>query len=449
MREAHEREQAVGIEYYVSGADGVGGRLRERPGDFRVREREAFAAEPVDADPGAYPHLLVRVELRDWDTNDFARAVSDRLGISRERVSWAGTKDKRAVTTQLFSIEGVAPAEVPDLTDATIEVVGRAGRPILFGDLAGNAFEVTVREPERPETVGAITADLASFAGAGDSDDGAAVGVPNYFGHQRFGSLRPVTHEVGLAIVRGDWAGAVRAYVGNPGEREPERTRAGRRAVEVEWESSRDWQTVLEQYPTHLGYERAMVHRLAESDGGPSDFRAALETAPTNLQQLFVHAAQSYVFNRILSERLARDLPFAEPVEGDVVAFADRDTPDDLDVPDTDRIQRATGNRLASIGRHCERGRAFVTAPLVGTDTELAGGEPGRIERAILDDVGVSPAEFDLPGEFHSEGTRRAVAVRTALSVSQGPLTFAFDLPRGSYATVLLREYLKRDLGDL
>ncbi len=454
VRDAHPFERAVGIDYYASDAAGVGGRLRETPGDFRVREREWFDAEPVGADPGAYPHLLVRVTLRDWDTNDFAGALSDRLGISRERVSWAGTKDKRAVTTQLFSVDGVAPSDLPGLPDAEVEIVGRAGRPILFGDLAGNAFEVTVRAPDSPEAVGAVTADLRAFAradGTTEHDSTArTVAVPNYFGQQRFGSRRPVTHEVGLAIVRGDWREAVRAYVGNPGEREPERSRQARAFVERELRSGApDWQATLERYPAHLGYERAMCHRLAESDDDPADFRAAVETAPTNLQQLFVNAAQSYVFNRVLSERLARELPFAEPVAGDVVCFVESEAPEGLVVPDTDRTQRVTESRLETVRRHCERGRAFVTAPLVGTETALADGEPGAIERSVLEEVGVAPDEFDLPGEFHSEGTRRAVLVRTDLTVSRDPLTFEFGLPRGSYATVLLREYLKCDPAEL
>ena len=441
MRQAHSVEQTVGIAHYVSDADGVGGRLRDRPEDFQVRELELFETEPLDAKPAAYPHIVLRATLHNWDTNDFAQAVSNKLGISRERVSWAGTKDKRAVTTQLFSVDGIDPADLPDLSNANIEVIGRAGRPVLFGDLAGNSFEITVRDPENPAAVDDVTDDLRGFSGLADG----TVAVPNYFGQQRFGSRRPVTHEVGLAIVRGDWEGAVMAYVGNPGEREPAGTQEGRAFVD----QTHDWKEALAQFPRHLGYERAMLHRLAEGDERPEDFREALETAPTNLQQLFVNAAQSYIFNRILSERLRRNLPFSVPVDGDGVCFVDSDAPDRFALPDADRTQRVTGSRVDSVTRHCERGRAFVTAPLVGRETELADGEPGDIEREVLDDVGVEPADFDLPGEFDSTGTRRAVAVRTDLSVTRDPLTFGFDLPRGSYATVLLREYLKRDPADL
>jgi len=453
MRQSHPIERAVGMEYYVSDADGVGGHLRASPEDFRVTELEAFETAPVDADTGGYPHLVLRVELHDWETNDFASALSDRLGISRERVSWAGTKDKRAVTRQLFSVKGIDPEDVPELDGTGIEVVGRAGRPVLFGDLAGNDFEIVVRDTEETHNTAPVLSDLRAFAGEGVDDGNAAetlpddeklVGVPNFFGQQRFGSRRPVTHKVGLAIAREAWEEAVLAYVGNPHDREPERTQSARAYVD----ETRDWAGALDRLPRALGYERSMCHTLTENGATePEHFREAIETVPTNLQTLFVNAAQSYVFNLILSERLDRGLPFDRPVAGDVVCFADRDAPDGLRLPDTDRLQRVTEKRLRTVERHCERGRAFVTAPLVGSETELADGEPGEIERAVLDAVGVEPGDFDLPGEFDSQGTRRAVQVRTDVEVQRDgdDLTFSFALPKGSYATVLLREFRKGD----
>jgi tRNA pseudouridine13 synthase len=254
-----------------------------------------------------------------------------------------------------------------------------------------------------------------------------------------------VSHTVGLAIVREQWERAVMAYVGNPSEREPEETQTARQFVD----ERRDWQEALEKFPNYLGYERSMLHRLAEGSDSEDDFQAALETLPSNLQQLFVHAAQSYLFNLMLSKRLERGLPFHRPVAGDVVCFADSEAPERLALPDQDRTQRVPETRVDSVTRHCERGRAFVTAPLVGTETELGEGEPGEIEREVLEEVGVEPGEFDLPGEFDSSGTRRAILVQTALDVETAPLTLSFELPRGSYATVLLREYLKADPGDL
>jgi tRNA pseudouridine13 synthase len=444
MREAHPIETAVGMEFYVSDADGVGGRLREANDDFRVREIERFDAEPLDADPGSYPHLVVRATLRGWDTNDFARRLSGALGISRERVSWAGTKDKRAVTTQLFSLRKVSPDDLPEISGADIEPVGRAGRALQFGDLAGNEFEITVSNPDRPANAERIADELRAFVGGRDAE---RLAVPNFFGQQRFGSRRPVTHEVGLHVVRGEWEEAVMAYVGNPFETEPEDTQRARRTVE---DVAPDWNTALDALPKRLGFERAMVHQLTENGGddpAPEEFRVALEALPTNLQRLLVHAAQSFVFNRILSERLRRGLPFNEPVAGDVVCFTEE--VDGLVVPDVDRRQRVTEKRVRTVERHCERGRAFVTAPLVGTETELADGEQGDIEREVLADLDLEPADFNSPGEFYSTGTRRAMLVRTDFTLSHDPLSFGFSLPSGSYATVFLREFLKADPLDM
>ncbi|OYR53692.1 tRNA pseudouridine(13) synthase TruD [Halorubrum sp. Ea1] len=500
LREAHPTERAVGMDYYVSDADGIGGRLRESPEDFRVRELEAFEPEPLGADRGSYPELVVRVTLRDWDTNDFARRISDALGISRERVSWAGTKDKRAVTTQLFTLREVDPDDLPAIRGAEIEALGRAGRRLSFGDLAGNAFEIRVADAvgEAPGRVADAVRDLRGFAGdesdsvdaaSADTDlaSGATVGVPNYFGQQRFGSRRPVTHVVGLAIARNDPREAVRLYAGNPAQTEPDDTRAARDRVDAAFgvnpevagegiaggaaaadvaDAERsaadgtgdgDWGACLDAIPGKLRFERSMVHRLADRGVAPDappddeDWWHALEAVPSNLQRLFVNAAQSFLFNRIASERLRRGLPFDRPVAGDVVCFADGDAPDELYAPDTDRLQRVDADRVSVVSRHCERGRAFVTAPLVGTETELGDGEPGEIEREVLADAGIEPGDFALPGEFDSAGTRRALLLRTDLDVafSDGDPRFAFALPSGSYATVLLREFTKSGPLDL
>ncbi|QAU12763.1 tRNA pseudouridine(13) synthase TruD [Halorubrum sp. BOL3-1] len=490
LREAHPTERAVGIEYYVSDADGVGGQLRESPDDFRVRELEAFDAEPLDAETGSYPDLVVRATLRDWDTNDFARRLSDALEISRERVSWAGTKDKRAVTTQLFTVRGIDPDDLPEIRGAEIEPLGRAGRSLSFGDLAGNAFDIRVADAvdDAPERVAATVRDLRAFAGdAGDPPDDrefpidAILGVPNYFGQQRFGSRRPVTHVVGLAIARNDPREAVRLYAGNSAPPEPDDTRAARDRVDAAFgvdsdvvgegvagvdgaersaadgTGDGDWAACLDAIPGKLRFERSMVHRLGERDVDPDappdgdDWWHALEAVPSNLQRLFVNAAQSFLFNRTVSERLRRGLPFDRPVAGDVVCFADGDAPTELYAPDTDRLQRVDADRVEVVSRHCERGRAFVTAPLVGTETDLGGGEPGEIERGVLADAGIEPGDFALPGEFDSKGTRRAILLRTDLDASfaGGDPRFGFALPSGSYATVLLREFTKSGPLDL
>jgi tRNA pseudouridine13 synthase len=142
----------------------------------------------------------------------------------------------------------------------------------------------------------------------------------------------------------------------------------------------------------------------------------------------------------MLSERLARGLPFGRPVAGDVVCFADDDG-----LPDPDRTQVVDEGRVGTVARHCERGRAFVTAPLVGTDTAFGDGEPAEIARGVLEDLEIEPADFSLPGEFDSSGTRRAIRVATDLDceTADDSITLRFGLPKGSYATVVTREFRK------
>jgi tRNA pseudouridine13 synthase len=463
MREAHPTERAVGMVWYASDTAGTGGRLRRRPADFRVCERERFETQPLDrADPGSYPHLVCRVTLTGWDTNDFARELAGRLGMSRERVSWAGTKDKYAVSTQLFSIRApdCDPDALPEIKEATIEPVGWSGRELRFGDLAGNGFSITVSEPPHPERAGSITTELAATdeshrknprhdGETGNSDDPTTISLPNYFGQQRFGSRRTVTHRVGLAILRRDWEGAVMAYLGGPTDNEPEATRTARTFVE----RTRDWTEATERFPGGLRYERALCQRLAEieraSETTDDPFREALEAFPRSLQRLFVNAAQSYLFNRIVSERLRQGLGIDRAVAGDVACFTDREAPEGLALPDVSRTQRVTESRVEVIDRHCARGRAFLTAPLIGTETEFAEGDPGAIERAVLDAEALSREDFDLPDPYYSSGTRRAISLRTAITIETDPLSFSFELPKGSYATTVLREYLKSDPTDL
>src|SRR5437867_12043558 len=136
--------------------------------------------------------------------------------ISRRRIGFAGTKDKRALTTQFFSFENVPPEAIKALRMKDIEVLdlSRSDRPLEIGDLVGNRFQIVLRElavaADRAIPIAEETArQIRSFGG-----------FPNFFGLQRFGSVRPITHIVGRHIVRGEFKEAVDTYVANPIEGE-------------------------------------------------------------------------------------------------------------------------------------------------------------------------------------------------------------------------------------
>lgn len=163
---------------------------------------------------------------------------------------------------------------------------------------------------------------------------------------------------------------------------------------------------------------------------------------------MFVHAYQSYLFNLILSERIGRGLPLDRPVEGDVVVPTDADGN-----PNHDEAVLVTARNIDLAERQMRLGRAFVTHVLYGMDGIMARGEPGEIEHSVIDATGVTEADFNIPELPHcaSTGSRREILCpisEIGTTVDDGSYVLSFSLPKGNYATCLLREYMKSEMDD-
>jgi tRNA pseudouridine13 synthase len=422
-------EQALGLRSYLTATPGIGGRLRAEPEDFRVVET---GAGPESLEGGDF--TAARIELRNWETNRFAGQAARALGIPREHVAFAGMKDKRAVTEQWFTFRArpESLARLAALQDVRVLEAYATRKAHFAGAHEGNRFVIRVRESTRERASVGAAAEAIRREG----------GVPNFFGPQRFGGhFRPLTHLVGRAIVEGDLEEAVRLYVGHPVPTEREEAQAGRRV----YEETRDPAKALEAYPVQLDPEREMLRRLVRR---PGDWRFALAAHPHNMLQLFVHAHQSYVFNEILSARVAAGLGLATAHVGDRVMGIDEDGV---------RTHLVTAANVARVQREIDRGRATVTALLPGLTAPFAEGVPGAIEEEVLDRLGVEPADFrvrELP-EVSSDGRRRGILqpvrdldVQWVPGAGGDDPVFAFTLGKGSYATVVLREFMKADVED-
>ena len=200
-------ESEVGIRGYATSTPGIGGTIKAEPEDFVVEE---IPRPPPPSDAG--PYVIATLRVRNWETNRLVRELARTLRISRRRIGFAGTKDKRAVSTRLFSFEGISVEVLRALNLRDVEVLDAylAPRPMEIGDLLGNRFRIVIRGVR-----GAPEAVLA-WANATSREVRVLGGFPNFFGVQRFGSVRPVTHVVGRHIVRGAFREAVDAYVANP-----------------------------------------------------------------------------------------------------------------------------------------------------------------------------------------------------------------------------------------
>lgn len=412
---------------YATRAEGIGGRLRVAPEDFVVEE----IPDPPRPSKGPGKYTIVTLRATNWETNKLVRELGRRLGVSRRGIFFTGTKDKRAVKTQQMAI--LAPEErVRAVQIAGVEVLStfRADRAPKLGDLIGNRFDIAVRELALPAD------EAARRCGAVEGELAALGGMPNFFGVQRFGALRPVTQAVGERLVRGDVEGAVMAYVGDPQPGEPAEAFEARRRIQEE----RDFGKAVTYYPRQLTFERVLVQHLAES---PGDWVGAVRKLPLNLVTMFVYAYQSLLFNEVLSERLSRGLPLREPLEGDIVVPVDR-----LACPDHDTLIPVRARNLAKCRAQAAKGRAAPTGLVFGLASPFADGPLGEIEREVVAKAGIERAAFGMPHmpELASFGQRRALVVAPRGYERRGEdqaVRLGFHLPKGSYATCLLREFMK------
>ena len=159
---------------YAYGQPPLTATLRATPEDFVVDEDLGFAAD------GAGEHIFLRVEKRGANTDFVARELARCAGVGAEAVSYAGLKDRHAVTRQTFSLHlpGKRDPDWATLVHAEFRVleIARHSRKLKRGALKGNAFRIVLRDVSGDRAAAdRLIADIASC------------GVPNYFGEQRFG----------------------------------------------------------------------------------------------------------------------------------------------------------------------------------------------------------------------------------------------------------------------
>ncbi len=416
-------ERSVGIEAYISSTPGIGGRIKESPEDFYVEELARLKL-------GDGNFTIVRVKKVNWDTLNFVRVLAKKLKISQKRIEYAGTKDKRAVSVQYFSIYGLKDEQIERLKelrikDVEIEVLGRSRNRISLGDLLGNYFVVRVRDAKVDADEELVERTLEELE---------CKGSPNFFGLQRFGTMRFITHRVGLEILRRNYEEAFWIYVALPFEGENPEISKIRKEV---WET-RDPVTGLREYPPYLRYERILLQALRE---GKTEEQAILRL-PKNLKLMFVHAYQSYVFNRTLSERIREFGTLKEVDKEDFAGFFRPETIGEREVYAVRDEFYPVEWRIKRVKYLIREKRASLALPLPGYESKLKGWA-GEVVRGILNEDNVSLDDFRHEHkEFTSRGSYRIAEIPFS-DFSYSNFEFRFSLPKGCYATVLLREFIK------
>ena len=411
---------------YVTSQKGIGGSIRNQYEDFYVEEiPEMFPT-------GEGPNIWIWIEKIGRTTLDVVLDIARDLHIDRKRMGFAGMKDKKALTRQWICIanmeseEQFRQVENLDIYKTDFLEITRGRKKLRMGQLNGNKFKILIRDLDDIEK----SADVANEV----LKQLEQTGIPNYYGWQRFGKPRTNTHLVGEALIQNDLAEAVRRYIGNPSPEESNENQLARQAYD-----DGDLEKSLELMGKGMRYEKMMIRQLIKDSkkGELTDkaYMNALHALPKLLQRMFVHAYQSYLFNDVVSRRV--DMGINKYVEGDIII----DNEEHI-------IRDKTPEEYQELIDNFE---VNPTVPLYGTKVPFAGGEVGEMEKAVLDSYGLEKSDFEVPKmpRLGSHGLRRAVRFQvwdaSAKATDDGVLA-EFSINKGSYATAVLREVMKKDV---
>jgi len=348
--------------YYTTKTDGLGGRIKQITSDFIVSEIgadyrtsvkylpdkriEELDWQKIFSEKENYEQLLLDMEKNNLSTTSAISQLSRFLRVSKKRVGYAGLKDKRAITSQRVSVFEPTLERLSKFYFKNIKVYNPqwSSKRIDIGDLKQNEFIVTIRQitgKSKDDIKEAIDSCIFQIVNKG---------LLNYFGEQRFGGLREVTHVVGKHLLRKDYRSAVMAYLTQESPGEDELLAIARKELSEDLNFGKH----ASNFPDKSGYESIMLNHLAKN---PDDFLGAIKALPKSIQYLFIHAYQAYLFNELINLRFENGFG-VEAIEGDVV----RD--------------------------------GSVLLPLFGFQSSFSEGKAGELERHLLESEGVSFSDF-------------------------------------------------------
>ncbi|MBC7090569.1 MAG: tRNA pseudouridine(13) synthase TruD [Nitrososphaeria archaeon] len=386
-----ELEKRLGLLYYVTSTDGVGGRIRGDIEDFRVVEDSEISLDSRGE------HLVLVIEKRDVTTDFVIRHISKILGLDRKFIGFAGIKDSRAVAVQKFSIpfkEDIDVRKFDIIGKVKVIEAYRTSKKIRLGMLKGNYFEITLRNCI--PSMQLIESTLRELN---------VLGCPNYFGYQRFGTRRFNTHLLGKHLLKKEYEMffeelIYKVYPDESAKAKECRTLAREGLLKEAYN----------MMPKKLWIEKKVLNMMLKNFPPQKIIRSL----GRSLLKFYVNAYQSYLFNLMVSERIARGLPLNRLVEGDFVK----------------------GGSPA--------------LPILGFKSKLPEGEAGKIVKDVIECENLELGVFNNRGlGLKVKGSLRKVNLNYRnlefSNVGADALKFFFWLEKGCYATILLREFCKNE----
>lgn len=391
-------------------------RYKVRPEDFVVEERIRLRLLPT-GDFGVY-----RVRKRGVTTLSVQAQMARALGVSQADVVFPALKDKEAVTVQHGAVRVAVRAAGPDrLAGKGFEarLLGRSSRPLSPGDIFANRFTLVLRDlaEEEAARIQERAAQVAQF------------GLPNYFDEQRFGSLVPGEDHIAKHVLRRSAAGALRAYLTQPFVGDPAPVRKFKTFAAPHWG---DWDALFEAAPRPSNFRSVLTYLRDHPTDDPGERavhdRKALNLITRRLLSIYLSAYQSLLWNRVASRYL-------KAVIGDV-----------------SHSLEIAGTRLPLYDELPSQLDRDLAIPLPNHRAGYADPELAAIVAQILKEEGLALDDLKariLKRAYLPKGKRALLLFPKEMSCSppeeddrfskRQKMVVSFTLPRGSYATLVLK----------
>ncbi len=384
-------DKEIGISVYTTKSSSISGKIKQNENDFSVKEvLSEKAIDSFDNDEGHAVYLLKKSGI---DTNHALADIEKRYGLVLKSL---GLKDANAKTEQyVYAYKKINSLEEYNGKKYSAQRVGFVKKPISKKDMLGNYFEIRVSD---------LNDALPSFSGNEN--------ILNFFGYQRFGSKRPITHLVGKSIIKGDYEEAIEYLLSFSSKYDSEKNNEIRKLISERNSESE----IIELLPYSMDIERNLLRQLSNDN----DSKNAIRSIPLTLRRFYIQAYQSFLFNKTLSLAYEFEEQLFAP-ENDDVCFDNNFV--------LGKFENDSSQKLA--------------IPLVGHSYYKKSRFDYYIKKVLEEEL-LTPKDFFIKDfqELSIDGGFRNASINY-LNFQIHENLIKFQLSRGSYATIVLREILK------
>ncbi|XP_072529951.1 pseudouridylate synthase PUS7L [Salminus brasiliensis] len=417
---------------------------------MREKGRQSKKRTVMDCEEQVDTYTGFTLKKENLETLEAISYMAAALGVLPSDFSYAGIKDKRAITFQSMVVKKISPERLLEKVSEferrgmQLSNIHPVSEPLRLGRLQGNHFDLLVRDlkphgkcssPELEELVSKAVKNVQTH------------GFVNYYGPQRFGNSQSVQADrVGLALLKEDMNTAVKLFL-SPEEGEDLQNKA-------KWHflNTGNAKESLALMPAYKARERLMLRALHRYGSNQEGCGRAWLSLPHGMRVFYLHAYCSRLWNEAASYRL--NTLAHRPVQGDLVwARPWQDTSDTQVHVVTSAEERDSVFSLKQ-----------VVLPMPGNSVKYPENILGKWyqDRLAQDGLGlcrfrITSLKLNVPGCYRPLLAYPHNTTYSLVDTSEEPVTgqspphstpglkLSFDLDSSCYATVCLREIMKCD----